>query len=164
MTVNPLYGNKKTDEWYTNPETAQKCLDLLEATPGSTVCCPFDTEASSFVKLLKNQGFNVIYNITDWLEVDYEYDYAVTNPPFSIKDKVIERALQTGKPTVLTLPIDSLAGVKRHDLFKQYGYPVIYIPTRRINYMDGTGKKRNSSYFPSIFMKLNAGDSNLIWE
>ena len=164
MIINQVTGNEKTDEWYTNPETVKKCIELLDPTPGSTVCCPFDTDASWFVKLLKAKGHKVIYNITDWLDVDYDYDYAVTNPPFSIKDQVIERALQNGKPTVLTLPIDTLGGVTRHRLFKQYGYPVVYIPTRRVNYIDGAGLNRKSVNFPTILMKLNAGRTELIWE
>lgn len=30
--------------------------------------CPYDTENSYFVKVAKEMGFNVIYNIRDFLE------------------------------------------------------------------------------------------------
>ena len=164
MTLNNVTGNQKTDEWYTSPETVKICLELLAPTVGSTICCPFDTKDSWFVKLLQERGHKVIYGINDWLENDYEYDFAVTNPPFSIKDKVILKAFQSGKPTVLVLPIDSLSGVRRHEMYKTYGYPTIYIPTRRVNYVDGTGKNRKSTHFTSIFIKLNSGRTDLIWE
>ena len=76
-------------------------------------------------------GYNVIYNIRDFLDRDvtYELDYVITNPPFSIKDDVIERCLEYGKPSMLVLPMDSLGGVKRHSLFKSFkSFPKVYCP------------------------------------
>ena len=164
MTANNFTGNDKTDEWYTDQQTVDLCLELLGAPLGAVICCPFDTENSWFVKRLQSLGYEVIYGIKDWLEGLYEYDYAVTNPPFSIKDDVIEKALQSGKPTVLVLPIDSMGGVRRHKMFKEYGYPTIYVPRKRINFVDSTGLNRKSNHFHTILMKLNDGQSRLIWE
>lgn len=89
---------------------------------GATVLCPFDTDKSLYVQYGIECGYNVIYNIRDFLDRDvaYEFDFVITNPPFSIKDDVIERCLEYGKPTMLVLPMDSLGGVKRHSLFKSF--------------------------------------------
>lgn len=106
---------------------------------GATVLCPFDTDKSLYVQYGIECGYNVIYNIRDFLDRDvtYEFDYVITNPPFSIKDDVIERCLEYGKPSMLVLPMDSLGGVKRHSLFKSFkSFPKVHIPTRRVNYVD----------------------------
>ncbi len=46
-----------------------------------------------------------------------EWDIFVSNPPFSLKDKVLERLYALGKPFVLLLPMNSLQGQKRFKYF-----------------------------------------------
>ena len=118
--------------------------------------CPYDTENSYFVKVGKEMGFNIIYNIRDFLEKDYKYDYLITNPPFSIKDLVIEKCIKDRKRCCLILPIATLSGVKRHKLYKENDYHLnILIPTRRIIYYNKSWKKQKGSSFESIFMILD---------
>lgn len=163
--INNITSSGYSDEWYTDQFTVDKCLSLLQPTNGSTVMCPFDSEKSLFVKTLLSRGHKVIYGVTDYLETDYSYDFLVTNPPFSIKDKVIEKVLQSGKRSVLVLPLDSVGGVKRHSLYKQYEYPQIYVPVRRISYFDESWKKREGSNFHSVIMIFNHNEeSKIIWE
>ena len=163
--INNITHNNYSDEWYTDQTTVDKCLELLMPKIGSTIMCPFDSQDSLFVKTLLNKSYNVIYNINDYLTNNYEYDYLVTNPPFSVKDLVIEKVYKDNKPTVLILPIDSLGGVKRHLLYQKYGYPNIYIPTRRINYYDKNWKKRKGSNFHSILMTFNHSEEpKVLWE
>ena len=163
--INNITNNSYSDEWYTDQATVDKCLELLSATSGSIVMCPFDSEDSLFVKTLLSRGYQVIHSITDYLTNDYEYDYLVTNPPFSIKDSVIEKVFQSGKRAVLILPLDSLGGVKRHSLYQQYEYPNIYIPTRRVSYYDQTWKKREGSNFHSVIMTFNHNEEpKILWE
>jgi hypothetical protein len=69
-----------------------------------------------------------------------------------------------GLKAVLVLPIDALGGVKRHELYKEYGYPSVYVPSRRIAYYDEAGALRKGSSFHSVIMTFNQGDSELIWE
>lgn len=156
-----------SDEWYTDKDVANLCLDLLKIDnrPETVLMCPFDTDQSQYVQQAHNRSIMTISGIRDFIDSDhYRFDYLATNPPFSLKDKVIETCLKYGKPTALILPIDSLSGVKRHQLFKQYGYPSIYVPTRRISFYDQDWQKRNSANFSSIIMLLNTGESRLIWE
>lgn len=163
--LNNITGNQYSDEWYTDQETVDKCIALLELPKKAIVLCPFDFEKSLFVQTLRTQEHEVIYGIQDYLTAEYEYDYAITNPPFSIKDKVIERAYQSGKKTLFILPLDSVGGVKRHELFNKYGFPHIYIPTRRINYYDENWNKKIGSSFHSIFMIFNHNEEpKVIWE
>ena len=153
--INGVTKNVKSDEWYTPIDAVTKCFELLNLDISTSIMCPYDDEKSNFVKYARNLGHKVIFGVTDYLECDYDYDAVITNPPFSIKDKVIERVLKSGKPSALLMPIDSLGGVARRKMFYNYGYPSIYVPMKRINYVDGTGLSRKAANFHSIIMLLN---------
>lgn len=155
----------KNDEWYSNMALVELMFKLLEVKEPSTIMMPFDTDESNFVKYAHGLNCNLWYGITNWLEADYSYDYVITNPPFSLKDKVIERCLKSGKPSALVLPIEALGGKRRHELYKQYGYPTVYIPTRRINYISPDGGQTKANHFHSIILILNdPKGSRIIWE
>ena len=154
-----------SDEWYTKKETVELMYQLLEPVEGSVIMCPFDTDKSQFVKVGNDKGFEVFRNIKNWLDSEYEYDYLITNPPFSIKDRVIEKVLKSGKPSALVLPLDALGGKGRHNLYKTYGYPTVYIPTRRISYISEDGQETKSNHFHSVILIFNDPQSRkLIWE
>lgn len=55
----------------------------------------------------------------DFFEYEPEHwDIMISNPPFSKKDKVLERAYQLGKPFALLLPVNSIQGKARHKIFQ----------------------------------------------
>ena len=154
--INGVTKNLLSDEWYTDQETVDLCWRLLEAEPGDVICCPFDSEESLFVKKAKSLGHDVIYGIRDFLETEnYKFDKLITNPPFSIKDAVIEKVYKYGKPSLLILPIDSLGGVKRHSFYEHNLPPSVFMPTRRISYYDEGWNKRGSANFHSIILRFN---------
>ena len=47
-----------------------------------------------------------------------KWDIIVSNPPFSIKDKVLERLYSFNKPFAVLLPLNSLQGKTRYKYFK----------------------------------------------
>lgn len=156
---------EKTDEWYTKPETVSLMYSLLEIPVNKTVICPFDTAKSYFVIQGQKNNYQMLFGMSDWLNSDYEYDYLITNPPFSIKDDVIEKCLKSRKPSALILPIDALGGKRRHALYAEYGYPTIYIPSRRINYISINGLETKANHFHSVILIFNDPKGNrLIWE
>jgi hypothetical protein len=165
MTLNGITKNVYSDEWYTSQETVDIAIKLLDPEPNSLILCPFDSENSRFVKTLEAMEHTVIYGIDDFIEGQFRLaDYIITNPPFSIKNKIIKRVYEYGLKAVLVLPIDALGGVKRHELYKEYGYPSVYVPSRRIAYYDESEALRKGSSFHSVIMTFNQGESELIWE
>ena len=88
------------------------------------IWCPFDEEWSAFYQTFKKLGYSVIRthicegkNFFTY-EPD-EYDIIISNPPFSIKDKILERLYEFGKPFAVLLPLNSLQGVSRYKFFSQ---------------------------------------------
>lgn len=63
-----------------------------------------------------------------------EWDIIVTNPPFSIKDKVLEKLYSFNKPFAILLPLNSLQGKTRYKYFKQ-GIQILSFDAR-VSYHD----------------------------
>lgn len=158
--LNNLTQSEYSDEWYTTEDVATRALDLLGFVP-NRLLCPFDTSESNFVRCAQQRSIETIFGMRDFLwMVDYECDAIVTNPPFSMKDDVIERCYEYGVPTVLVLPLDVLGGRRRHELYERYGAPGAYVPKRRFNYIDGSGRNRSASNFHSVFLLLNVNNTS----
>ena len=76
------------------------------------------------IKTLKEEGYNVVRSsLKDGQDFfTYEpdkWDIIVSNPPFSNKDKVLERLYSFEKPFAILLPLNSLQGKTRFKFFKQ---------------------------------------------
>lgn len=66
------------------------------------------------------------------------WDCIITNPPFSLKFKFIERAIELGKPWAFLVPTDTLAAAAFHKVaLVCYNRPYkieVLNPVRRVNY------------------------------
>ncbi len=157
---------KKFDEVYT-PTTP--ILQFLTASnllgKGLTFLCPADTKQSKFVEVLETLNENVIYGHIsegkDFFEHDYgEYDFILTNPPYSIKNKWLQHSIKLNKPFAYLLPLDSIATKLRADLYENNPNIQFFIHKKRIDF---TGKKnphsanvwvcRNLPDFPHLSVK-----------
>lgn len=110
-----------------------------------------------FIKHLFGGGYNVIKSHIDEGKDFFEYepnswDVIVSNPPYSIKDSIIERVYELNKPFALLLPLDSLQGQRRYKSFKN-GIQLLSFDCRigyhRMHSMDKTieGTPFASAYF-----------------
>lgn len=110
-TKHALIKNSYSDEWYTPAYVVRTMLKVFPPNAGDRILLPFDTAESNFTKIITAEyDKQAIWGIQDFLTRDYEFDYLISNPPYSIKDKIIERCIDLGKPSVLLLPIDTLGG------------------------------------------------------
>ena len=88
------------------------------------IWCPFDEEWSAFYQTFKCEGYQVIRShISEGQDFfTYEpddYDITCSNPPFSIKDKILERLYELNKPFAILLPMNSLQGKSRFKYFSE---------------------------------------------
>ena len=131
--------NGRSDEFMT-PEYAIK--PLLPFLKEDMIIWECAWGGGSLAKHLRKKGFEVIgENVKDFLNVNtkFYFDIIVTNPPYSIKDKFLEKAFELGKPFAFLMPLTTLEGLKRGELFRKHGIQLI-IPNRRINFITPSGK------------------------
>ena len=79
-----------------------------------------------------------------------EFDCIITNPPYSLKEKFLERCYQLGKPFALLLPLTTFETRKRQSLFKKYGVQVIFFD-KRINFETPSGNGSGSWFATAWF-------------
>jgi len=99
----------------------------------------------NLVKTLKELKYEVIgtdiitgHDFLTWQPK--KYDCIITNPPYSIKQKFLQRCYKLKKPFALLLPLTTFETQKRQSFFKQHGIQVIFFD-KRINFEtpDGDG-------------------------
>lgn len=150
--INNLTGNVLSDEWYTPQFIVDKCVEIYQKQlygKPPKILLPYDTENSLFVKTLKDK--DITYGIRDFLENDYNYDVLITNPPFSLKEKVFEKCLQNGKHFILVLPETFVFSVKFFDLLEKYKFNYkIYSPKQRVYFIDENGKQNRPNFHTVI--------------
>ena len=161
---NYLTGNILSDEWFTPKFIVDKCIDIARnKIKNKLVLLPFDTEKSLFVKELKNMNVTINYGFRDFLDVNYDYDILITNPPFSIKEKVFEKCLQNGKDFILILPETFIFSVGFYDLIEKYNFRYkLYSPKQRVYFIDENGKQNRPNFHTIIIYVSKDFNENTI--
>lgn len=88
-----------------------------------------------------------------------KFDCQLTNPPWSLKLRWLERSYRLDKPFALLLPVEVLGVGTAQRLFERYGVEVILLD-RRIDYQTvNTSFAKSSAWFPSCWIThgLNIG-------
>ena len=94
-------------------------------------------------------------NFLEW-EPD-EYDCIITNPPYSLKEKFLQRAYSLKKPFAFLLPLTTFESNKRQTLFREHGLEVIFL-NKRINFETPSGKGSGSWFATAWFTNwMNIG-------
>lgn len=114
MNNQVYYTNGGGDEQYTPAKTVELLLPYIQHLKGKIIWLPFDREDSQFVKVLSNNGFNVVYSHIDYGQDFFNYeperwDVIISNPPYTNKRRYWERCLDLGKPFALLLPVNILS-------------------------------------------------------
>lgn len=135
-----------------------------------TVWCPFDEEWSAYYNSFREQGYDVVRSSIldgqDFFTYEPEhYDIIVSNPPFNIKDKILKRLDELGKPFAVLLPLNSLQGDKRYKYCFKNGIQLLAFDMRvgfhSINSMD---KPKEGSPFASAYFCRDVLPRDLIVE
>ena len=86
---------------------------------------------------LKRIGFNVVSSDVSFFEEDIDCDIIITNPPYSIKRKFIQRAFELKKRFAFLVPLTTLEGKEAMKLFND-GKLQLIIPNKRIDFIKGS--------------------------
>lgn len=148
------------DEFYTPRYAIEPILKYLDK--NSIVWCPFDTEQSNFVKMLKNKGIKVINSHLE-MGIDFfncevpECTYIVSNPPYSLKNEVFERLFAIKKPFAMLVGVVGLfESQKRFDMFKNNDFEIMYL-NRRVSYFKDFADEKPSLNPPFSSVYLCSG-------
>ena len=157
------------DEFYTPNYAIEPLLKYLK--PNSSVWCPFDTEESNFVKLLRVNGHTVlathISNGTDFFKYsDTVFDYIISNPPYSLKAEVFEKLFQLGKPFAMLVGVVGLfESQKRFNMLKNNEFETTYF-NKRVSYFKSYSDQKPSLNppFSSVYICSGILPKQIVFE
>lgn len=137
LNVGYLTSDKEDNELYSPYYITDHIIKYLPK--NEIIWTPFDCEWSAFYQRLNEEGYKVVRSSLqdgqDFFEYEPdEWDIIVSNPPFSLKDKVLERLYSFNKPFAVLLPLNSLQGKTRYRYFKQ-GIQILSFDAR-VSYHD----------------------------
>ena len=154
-----LYSVGKNDECLTPSYGVKPILKYIPK--NAVVWCPFDKADSEFVKQIKSIGHKVIYSHIDNGQDFYTYqpnehwDCIISNPPFTNKRKVFERALSFNKPFALIMSNTWLNDSAPKLLFKEKDLQLLMFEQRMKFSNNGLIQKKitfSSSYYCYDFL------------
>lgn len=147
-----LYSKGDNDECYTPRYVVEAILPFIPKE--KIIWCPFDRDDSEFTMVLKENGYNVINTHIDYGQDYYKYepdkwDIMVSNPPFTAKRNIFERALSFGKPFMLLMSNTWLNDSAPKVLFKDKDLQLLMF-RNRIKFLNN-GIVNNKITFSSSF-------------
>lgn len=120
---NPTNKRSETDFYPTPPDVTETLLRVLNLPSNTTIWEPACGDGD-MVDVMRKAGHTVVATDLrygqDFLTTKTpECDWIITNPPFSVSDKFIERCAETGKPFALLLKSQYWHAKKRYELFQK---------------------------------------------
>ena len=160
-----MYTAGSNDECYTPAYGVEPILKYIPE--GATVWCPFDKPESEFVKQISKQN-NVVYSHLDSGQDFYDYepehwDVMISNPPFTGKRQIFERALSFGKPFALIMTNTWLNDSAPKQLFKDKELQLLMFD-KRMKFHMANGKDNNKITFSSSYYCWNFLPKQIIME
>lgn len=160
-----LFSAGNNDECYT---PAYGVVPLIKYIPKDKIIwCPFDTDESEFVKQFSAKGFQVINSHIKYGQDFYTYepeqwDIIVSNPPYTNKRKIFERALSFGQPFALLMSNTWLNDAAPKQLFMNKQLQLLMFD-KRIKYINN-GKMNHKITFSSSYYCFNLLPRDIICE
>lgn len=168
MKMDKIAGSGN-DEFYTPAYAITPILKYINKE--SSVWCPFDTDDSLFVRMLREEGHNVlnthISKGQDFFTIDPpDCDYIISNPPYSLKGDVFNRLFEIGKPFAMLVGVVGLfESKKRFDMFKNNDFEIMYM-SKRISYFKDYEEQKPSLNppFSSVYLCSKLLPNQIVFE
>lgn len=165
-----IVAGSKNDNFYTPAYAVEPILKYVQ--PNSSVWCPFDTEDSLFVKMLRAAGHKVtpthISAGQDFFTTQppESCDYIISNPPYSVKGAVLERLFEIGKPFAMLVGVVGLfESQKRFALFRDNEFEIMYL-NKRVSYFQSYDEPKPSLNppFSSVYVCHKMLPKSIVFE
>lgn len=161
-----LYSMGSNDECFTPDYGVKPIIKYIPK--DAIVWCPFDTNESEYVKQISTNGNKVIAshinNGQDFYTYEPEepWDCIISNPPFTNKRKIFERALNFNKPFALLMSNTWLNDSAPKQLFYDKQLQLLMFD-KRIKFSNN-GVVNNKITFSSSYYCYNFLPKDLICE
>ena len=145
---NPTTKRSEADFYPTPKDVTGAILIFLDLPKNTIIWEPACGELDMVVKM-QIEGYSVIPTDLkyghDFLKMPpVECDWIITNPPFSVSDKFIERCAEHGKPFALLLKSQYWHAKKRYELFKRITPTYVCPLTWRPDFLFKKHEKRSA--------------------
>lgn len=161
-----MFSKGRNDECLTLSYAVKPIIKYVKE--NSVIWCPFDKEDSEFVKQLSANGNKVIATHIDNGEDFYTYepkdkwDCIISNPPFTNKRKIFERALSFDKPFALIMSNTWLNDAAPKQIFKEKDLQLLMFDKRMK--FSNNGVINNKITFSSSYFCYNFLPKQIIME
>lgn len=151
MSNQVYYYNGGGDEQLTPRKTVEILLPYITHLKNKIIWCPFDKEDSNFVKVLTENGYDVVYSHIEYGQDFFKYepnewDVIISNPPYTNKRAFWERCLGFAKPFTLLLPLNILSDSVINTTMKgKEDDFCLLIPSRRTKFYNAITKQVGNS-------------------
>ena len=148
----------------------QVILPFLKDRRFKHIWCPFDKEHSEFVKVLKENGYEVTFGHIETGQDFFSYkeppagvDCIVSNPPFSKRTAIFEELFNFGLPFAMIMNFNGLFDAKvRFELFKSNKFELL-IPKGRMCFFDESMEAKNNPNFQSVYVCSGILDNQIVF-
>lgn len=157
------------NEYYTPLYAIKPIIKYLK--PHSTIWCPFDTEESNYVKMLREAGHDVVATHIDsggdFFKIEPpKCDYIISNPPFSLKQQVFQRLFEIGMPFAMLVGIVGLfESQMRFEMFRDNDFELMYFNKRISFFKDYADQKPSlNPPFSSVYVCHHVLPKQIVFE
>lgn len=166
-----VVAGSQNDEFYTPPIAVKPILKFIDI--DAHVWCPFDTEESHFVKMLRERGNRVLATHKN-TGVDFfslplhkaKIDYVVSNPPYTLKSEVLAALFNSGLRFAMLVGVVGLfESQKRFSMFKNANFEIMYF-NKRISYLKNytDQKPAINPLFSSVYVCSRVLPKQIVFE
>lgn len=139
--------------------------------PNSTIWCPFDTEESNYVKVLREAGHDVIATHIDsggdfFAIKPPKCDYIISNPPFSLKQQVFQCLFEIKTPFAMLVGVVGLfESQARFEMFRDNEFELMYFNKRISFFKDYADQKPSfNPPFSSVYVCHHVLPKQIVFE
>jgi hypothetical protein len=136
----------KDDDYETGSDILESLTPYLE--PNKIIYDPFYCNGT-VIEEWKKLGFDCINEKKDAFDREHpEFDYMISNIPFTFKKKCLELALELDKPFMLLMPIHAMGSKWIKKYFNDLQF---IIPNGRQQFLKG-GEQTNKCWFDTMWV------------